>query len=397
MSTAHSSATKHDKARSQATRVTVIGMILDVFLGLAKIAGGVITQSFALVTDGIHSMTDAVTDIFVLAVARAANTAPDLNHPYGHGRFETLGTIAMGILFFTTAGILLYDSYMRLREFETLPVPGSAGLLIALISIASKEWIYQYTMRVARRLDSSLLKANAWHSRSDAISSIAVLIGLLGAQQGYPWMDTVAGIFVALIIAKIGWELCADSLKELVDTAVPEQRQKQIEQSILSVDGVRDITAIRTRSSGGKILLEICLLVDSRISVSEGHAIGEIVSRTLTGNFSDVEDVTVHIDPLEHGAGQPSQDSPLASLPPREEVIRILKDAWGELLSDEDVEKLILHYMKNGIEVELVLNATSAASSMTAELNQAIEQFDYIVKLEILNKLFESEPSGSLS
>lgn len=390
------SKTDHGSARSQATRVTLIGMFLDIFLGITKLVGGTVTQSFALVTDGIHSLTDAITDIFVLIVARVANTAPDQNHPYGHGRFETLGTIAMGILFFVTAGILLYDSYTRLRLTEALPIPAPAALGIALLSIAGKEWIYHYTMRVAKRLDSSLLLANAWHSRSDAISSIAVLIGLLAAQQGYVWMDTVAGIFVSLIIAKVGWELCADSLKELVDTAVPQQRQQQIEACIRSVPGVQGITNIRTRSSGGKIILEVHLLVNPRISVSEGHQIGDIVSRSVTGNFSDIGDVIVHIDPVEHGEEE-FDASAFPNLPPREEVLGLVRKAWGSLLQDEDIDRLLLHYLENGVEVELTLKNEDYPQQHFSQLEAAVESIECVCRLRIYHKLFESYDQRSLS
>lgn len=383
-------------AQSQATRVTLVGMILDLALGLAKLVGGSLTQSFALVTDGIHSLTDAITDIFVLLVARIAHSAPDANHPYGHGRFETLGTIAMGIIFFTTAGILLYDSYMRLQNVENLPIPAPAGLVIAMISIASKEWIYHYTMRVANRLNSSLLKANAWHSRSDAISSVAVLVGLLAAQQGYAWMDTVAGVFVSLIIAKIGWELCMDSLKELVDTAIPQQRREQIERTILGVEGILGVTSIRSRSSGGKIILELRLLVSPRISVSEGHQLGEIVSRSITGNFSDIADVTVHIDPEEHNTAAHAHSS-ANPLPPRQEVISAIKEACSEIVTERDVDSIVLHYLERGIEVEITLSEASAASIDLEALTAALEQVEHVANLKIFSKLAESNPAKPLS
>lgn len=387
----------NSSAQAQATRVTVVGMILDLALGLAKIIGGGVTQSFALVTDGIHSLTDAITDIFVLVVARVAHADPDAEHPYGHGRFETLGTIAMGVVFFTTAGILLYDSYNRLQSVENLPIPAPAGLAIALISIAGKEWIFHYTMRVANRINSSLLKANAWHSRSDAISSIAVLIGLLAAQQGYAWMDTVAGIFVALIIAKIGWELCTDSLKELVDTAIPEQRRQQFEQSIMGIDGILGVTQMRTRSSGAKIILELRLLVNPRISVSEGHELGEIVSRTLTGSFSDVADVTVHIDPEPHGDEvQPDQSQPTL-LPTRQALIEQIKAACADQLKLSDIDDITLHYLEQGIEVDLILDMDDSANLDIAALESSLSQIEHVVKLKIFSKLAETANTPSMS
>ena len=379
--------------QSQAINVTLIGMALDLFLAGLKIIGGTLTQSFALVTDGIHSLTDAITDIFVLLVARFAHAAPDEEHPYGHGRFETLGTIGMGIVFSSTAAVLLYDSYQRLQNTEDLPVPAAAGLGIALLSIAGKEWIFHYTMRVAKRLNSNLLKANAWHSRSDAISSVAVLIGLIGAQQGYLWMDTLAAIFVACIIATIGWELCMDSLKELVDTSIPKQRRQQIQRCIMAVEGILGVTRLRSRSSGGKIILEVQLLVNPRISVSEGHQLGEIVSRSLTGNFSDVGDVIVHIDPETHNHDKPLHDM---ELPDRESMLESIKERWQDLLTEEQIEEVSLHYLERGIEVDLTLRQAQISDTLAQQLSAALEPLQAIVSVRIYNKLHEANINQQL-
>lgn len=374
-------------SKQQATQVTVVGMVLDVGLGGLKIIGGLLTQSFALVTDGIHSLTDALTDIFVLVIARVAREEPDAEHPYGHGRFETLGTIAMGMVFFATAGILLYDSYHRLLSEETLPTPGLAGLLIAALSVAAKEWIYRYTMRVARRLNSNLLKANAWHSRSDAITSIAVFIGILAAQQGYVWMDTVAAIFVALIIAKIGYELSAESLRELVDTAVTPKRQHQLQEGILSVDGIRGVTELRSRLSGGRIMLEAHVLVDPLITVSEGHQLGEFVRRALLERFSDISDVIMHIDPENPSSARRDKRE---RLPERYEVLRAIRKAWGNLLAEKEIQRVSLHYLERGIEVELLVNLDRLPDALPRKLEKAITELHYISGLKIYNSLYEA-------
>lgn len=382
-----------DSPQQEAIRVTLIGMLIDVVLGVAKIVGGVLMQSFALISDGIHSLTDAFTDIFVIIVTRYAHAEADAEHPYGHGRFETLGTIAMGMVFFTTAGILLYDSYQRLRDIETLPIPAAGGIVLALVSIGAKEWIYQYTMRVAKRLNSSLLKANAWHSRSDALSSVAVLIGLIGARQGYAWMDTAAAVFVALIIAKIGWELCADSLKELVDTAVSREREQQLRRCILATEGIRGITSLRSRQSGGKIILEVRLLVDPRISVSEGHALGESVSRSLRGKFSDIGDVIVHIDPQSHS--EPSGLRAIAAdTPERTAIISLIRDAWQELLSDDDIINIDLHYLDHGIEIDVTIVQNEVSPLLVRQLEQSVRDLDSIAGVRIFHKLYES-PRGT--
>ncbi len=382
--------------KQEATRVTLIGMCLDIVLGLGKIVGGVFFNSFALITDGIHSLTDAFTDIFVLIVARISHQEADDEHQYGHGRFETLGTIGMGVVFFITAGIILYDSYYRLRDAESYPTPALAAVLIAIISIASKEWIYQYTMAVARRLNSSLLKANAWHSRSDAISSIAVLIGLLAAQQGYLWMDTVAAIVVALIIAKIGWELCADALSELVDTSVPDHRRAEFEACIREIDGILGITNLRSRISGGRIILEVRLQVNPRITVSEGHQLGEIASKCLIGRFSDISEVIPHIDPVKHTE---SGDHPEQHLdfPSRSEILQSVREHWETLLSEEDVVTIDLHYLSHGVEVDLVLNQQQISEEFTLKLKAALDDIPYVSYLRIFSKLKEIRLDSTLS
>ncbi|MEX0963056.1 MAG: cation diffusion facilitator family transporter [Pseudohongiellaceae bacterium] len=381
-----------EQAKKEATSVTLVGMLLDIILGVGKIVGGVITNSFALITDGIHSLSDAGTDIFVLVVARVSHAQADAEHQYGHGRFETLGTIAMGIVFFITAALLIYDSVNRLRLDEPLPTPAAAGIFIALLSIATKEWIYHYTMRVANKLESNLLRANAWHSRSDAISSIAVLVGIIGARQGYLWMDTVAAMFVALIIAKIGWELCTDSLTELVDTAVPKPRREQFETCILATEGILGITELRSRSSGGKIILEVKLLVNSHISVSEGHQLGELVKKSLLSQFADIAEVLIHIDPIPH-----NEKDEEARLPERADVIASLKNNWHGLLDAASIAAIDLHYLAGTIEVDLILDVDDYSTDEASKLEQAIESIAFVTKLRVFNKLYESQGVKAVS
>jgi cation diffusion facilitator family transporter len=379
-------ATKTSNIISEATKVTLVGMWLDIALAAGKIIGGLLGNSFALVTDGIHSLTDAVSDIFVLVIARIGQSAPDAEHPWGHGRFETVGTIAMGMLFFATAGILIFDSIQKLIDTNPITVPAAGTIVIALVSIVCKEWIFHYTMNVAKKLNSSLLKANAWHSRSDAISSIAVAIGIAGALLGYPWMDTLAAITVALIIAKIGWELSIEALRELVDTQIPKQRQDQIKAEILSVSGIIRIIKLRSRSSGGKIILELSLSVDPHIPVSEGHTIGDTVSKTLTGQFSDVADVIVHIDP-DSGF---SKASP-TDLPKRQEVLTVLEQLWQNVLSEGEIEQISLQYSEHGISVHLLLKTGTLPASLAAELRQSIVSLEYVTSFTIFTNAFNWE------
>lgn len=371
-------------AKKEAARVTLVGMWLDLVLGAMKIVGGILSGSFALVSDGFHSLTDAASDVFVLIVSHFSHDEPDNEHPYGHGRFETLGTVVMGMLFFAIAAILLYDSYLRLISTEALPVPGWAGAVIAAISIAGKEWIYHYTMRTASRLNSSLLRANAWHSRSDAISSIAVMIGILGAQQGLPWLDVVAAMFVAVIIAKIGWELCLESLRELVDTAIPPDHQARIRETILDVPGINRVTGLRSRHSGGKILLEVQAQVDPRISVSEGHQLGEVCSRNIKEKYRNISYVMVHIDPESH-------DHEVAGrLPLRTEIVAQIGRQWQSLLPESDIKNIDLHYLGNGIEVDLYLVGREVDSKLAGQLAEALRPISPVKRLKIYSNILET-------
>lgn len=377
------------QAQKEATHVTLFGMWLDIVLGLGKILGGSLANSFALIADGINSLTDAATDVFVVLLPRFAHTDSKAEHPFEHGRFETFGTITLGMFIFATAGILLYVAIGRLFATADLPIPASGGIVLALLAIIAREWMFQYTMRVAKRLNSSLLQANAWHSRSDAMSSVAVLAGLIAAQLGYAWMDTVAALFISLIIAKIGWELCADSLKELVDTAISKDRQQRIEKCIHGIEGIRGIASLHSRLAGDKIILDVRLLVDPGITVSAGHEIGEAVSLALRGYFSDVGNVIVHIAPLmDEQTGASSLQT--AELPQQADVMKLIRQSWQELLSDDDIETMNLRYFDHGIEVELTVVQEQLPARLARQLEQAIRRLGYITGVRIYHKLYES-------
>lgn len=383
-----SSAEPRKQPISEATKVTLVGMWADIVLGLAKIIGGILGNSFALVTDGIHSLTDAVSDIFVLVMARIGQAEPDTEHPWGHGRFETVGTIAMGMLFFSTAGILVYDSLTTLWSSEiSVAVPTAATMAIALVSIATKEWLYHYTMRVAVKLNSSLLKANAWHSRSDSLSSIAVAIGIGGALLGYPWMDVLAAIFVALIIAKIGWELCLDALRELVDTQIPLERREQIKNTITEVEGVKGLSNFRSRLSGGKTILEISIAVLPNISVSDGHAIGSRVASTVRAKFSDVSDVIFHIDALDE-LTHAKEETELSEL---DKAKQLLLERWVTLLSKNELDKIQVLPVGRGIDVMITLDRAKCEKSTVKELSDAIANLDCVANLTIYTKAHQKK------
>jgi len=350
-------------------KVTLIGSAVDLVLGVAKIFVGVVASSQALIADGIHSLSDLATDFLVLFAAKHAHRQADDEHPYGHGRIETVATVVLGVSLVVVAVGISYDAVRRLMAPELLLQPGWLALLVAVISVLSKELIYQYTAAAARRLRSKMLHANAWHSRSDAISSVIVVIGVIATMLGYPSFDALAAVAVALMVAKIGWDLLWQSLQELIDTALDPEKVEAIRETIMAVDGVRHCHMLRTRHSGSDALVDVHILVDPALSVSEGHQIGEAVRWRLIKTMDDVSDVTVHIDPEDDELA-----SSCAGLPLRDEILRRLEQQWQHLDIGERLDKVVVHYLDGKVHVEVFLNSTGEDSRQLTELSTAIRE-----------------------
>jgi len=330
-------------------KVTLIGSLVDLSLGVAKILVGWLAHSQALLADGIHSLSDLATDVMVLYAAKHSHREADEDHPYGHGRIETLATVGLGLTLVIIALGIAYDAVRRMNAPELLLHPGMLALVVAGVSVVSKEAIYHYTMRAARRLRSNMLMANAWHSRSDAISSIVVVIGVAGAMMGYAYLDAVAAIAVAVMIAKIAFDLVRTSTRELIDTALDPETVETIRSEIFAVDGVRALHMLRSRSSAGQAFVDVHIQVDPRVSVSEGHQIGDAVRRRLLEQIDEVTDVTVHIDPEND-----ELESPCHHLPLRSDLVERLDRQWADL-DGVDASRVTLHYLKGQLQIDLLL------------------------------------------
>ena len=341
-----------DRRYREIRRVTLVGSALDLTLGVLKIVFGYLANSQALIADGVHSLSDLATDFMVLFAAKHGSKDADEAHPYGHGRFETLATVAPGVALIGVAVGIAWDAVERLFHPEALLQPGVWALVIAGASVVSKEWIYHYTMRLARKLKSNMLRANAWHSRSDAISSVVVMIGVGGTMAGLEYLDSVAAVIVGAMVAKIGWDLLWQSVHELVDTALDPERVELIRQEVLHVGGVRELHMLRTRRMGGEALVDVHVLVDPKLSVSEGHYIGEKVRRRLIEEVEEVADVMVHVDPEDDERSAPS-----LHLPNRAWVEEQLYQRWQGLKITSNISRLTLHYLNGKIEVELFFHA----------------------------------------
>ena len=365
--------------------VTLVGSAVDLFLGVIKLVFGVLANSQSLIADGIHSLSDLATDVMVIWAAKHAHREPDEDHPYGHARIETAATVGLGIALIVVAGGIALDSIRRLFHPEALLVPEAPALWVAAASVVMKEAIYHYTIRSARRLRSSMMKANAWHSRSDAISSIVVIIGVGGSMVGLTYVDAVAAVIVAWMIARIGWQQGWHSVRELIDTGLDESEIEDIRSAIMSVDGVRDLHLLRTRRMGAKALVDVHLLLDNpRLSVSEGHQISEIVRSRLIRRIEDVEDVTVHIDPEDDEHAQPGRH-----LPSRRTVIADLQRRWADIPEATHVTRVNLHYLNGHIEVEVelphsLLESPASVEHIGERLRAAVRDSDTISDVHVV-------------
>ncbi|MBW7469537.1 cation diffusion facilitator family transporter [Marinobacter sp. M216] len=343
-----------------ATSVTIIGMILDAVLGVIKVIAGTLFHSQALLVDGIHSFSDVASDLVVLAVMKVSRQEPDEDHPYGHQRIETFGTLVLGSILIAVGAALAWENTLRLVHGEADIVPGWPVLVAAGLSVVSKEWIYRYTRRIGKEIRSDLIIANAWHSRTDAFSSVVVLFSTVGAMAGMLWLDVLAAVVIAGIIIHIGWKFTWDSVKELVDTGLSPEDTDMLKDIARQTDGVRNVHELRSRRMGHDILLDIHLVVRPDISVSEGHQIGMQVVGGMRHALENIRDINFHID------AENDEDQPQTSerLPNREEILNVLSRHVGELPSNT---RLRLHYLKNKVYLELFFDTAADGDILSAD------------------------------
>ncbi len=282
----------------QVKLVTWIGMLVNVLLSVFKIFAGYFGRSQTVLADGFHSMSDTVTDVAVIVGVNYWHQPPDETHPHGHGRIETIVTQFIGIALLLVAAGIFYRAIVTLREMHSEP-PDIIALIAALISIVSKEFIYQWTVFVGKRIKSSALVANAWHHRSDALSSIpvALAVGVARLYPSWSFVDHVGAIIVSLFILQAAWKIVWPSLKELADTSASPEIKKEIERIILSTGGVLSVHKIRARQIGYGYQVDLHIQVDGNITVVEGHSISEEAKARLIQRGPNIIDVIVHLEP----------------------------------------------------------------------------------------------------
>ncbi len=287
----------------QITRVTLIGSIVNLLLTAIKIIAGIVGKSGAMIADGIHSLSDLASDIVVLIFVPIAGRAKDKNHQYGHGKFETLATLVVSLILMFVAIRLVTNSTKSIISAlsgNILPKPGYIALAAAIISIVSKEILYQYTALVARRTNSSVCRANAWHHRSDALSSIGSLVGIGGAViLGNRWtiLDPVAAVIIGLMILFVAIKMAKAPIEELMEKSLDEETEKEICNVILATEGVQNMHNLKTRRNGQSKIIDCHIRVKRTISIVEAHDIATNVEKNLKHKFGNETQTSIHIEP----------------------------------------------------------------------------------------------------
>lgn len=347
-----------------ARRCTLASVAVNAALSTLQIVVGYFGRSQALLTDGIHTLSDLLSDFLVLFASRHSAVAADDQHPYGHRRIETAATLVLGAALMIVGLGILWRAGVRLTSGEPFPTVHPATLWIALATLGAKEALYHYLMRVAREQRSQMLAANAWHTRADAATSLIGAIGISGNLLGYTFLDSLAASLVAFFIARMGGKLGYQALSELVDTGVDRDDLERIRRSLLETPGVRGLHDLRTRKMAGQALVDAHVLVDPRISVSEGHFIAESARQSVLAR-NDVLEVMVHIDPEDDALMRPS-----AHLPGRDELMAHLAARLQGALPP--AQRTVLHYLDGKIEAEIFLSGAEAGEEELARLRTRI-------------------------
>ncbi len=346
-----------------AVRITQIGAGADALLTLSKLVIGYLGNSAALVAEGLHSAADLLFDMVVIVGMRMARKEADADHPYGHGKYESLATLILSLILLSVAVGIVWDAVARIQDPE-LEAPAAIALWVAAGSMILKEILYQYTVRVGRRIGSKIIVANAWHHRSDAIASFAALIGIAGAVVGWPIFDPVAAIGVAFFVGKVGVDIAIESLKELTDasTAIDKEIHDTIQRLINEHPEVHSAHLVKARRMGPDIMVDVHVVVDPFLSVSEGHQIADDVEKTLIRQVSEVSSVMVHVDTSDDLETESDMSEGAERIVETRTQIRDRLNGIGPLEPPlRGVHEVMPHYTPKGIVAEVFLTAEAGA------------------------------------
>lgn len=298
---------KPETDQQVAMRVSGVSIFVNVVLSLFKLLAGIIAGSGAMISDAIHSASDVASTVVVIIGVNMAGKKSDKEHQYGHERLECVSSILLaGFLMVTGVGIGIsgIQKIIDGTSGKNLMVPGMLALVAAVVSLVVKEWMFWYTRAAAKKINSGALMADAWHHRSDALSSIGAFVGILGARMGYPILDPVASVVICIFIAKAAIDIFRDAIDKMVDHSCDEKTVQEMREVILEVEGVRRIDVLRTRLFGSKIYVDIEIAADDDMTLKEAHTIAEEVHRSIEKKFAEVKHCMVHVNPVSEEWGK---------------------------------------------------------------------------------------------
>lgn len=283
-----------------AMRVSVVSITVNLVLSLFKLLAGILAHSGAMLSDAVHSASDVISTIVVIIGVKLSGKKSDAEHQYGHERLECVSAIILaGLLFATGVGIGMsgIKSILAGSKGQKIMEPGLLALIAAVVSIVTKEWMFWYTRAAAKKISSGALMADAWHHRSDALSSVGSFVGILGARLGCPIMDPIASVVICIFILKAAIDIFKDAIDRMVDHSCDEETEDKMRQAVLEVPGVKGVDVLQTRLFGSKIYVDLEISADGQQSLNDAHAIAERVHHMIENTFQDVKHCMVHVNP----------------------------------------------------------------------------------------------------
>ena len=285
-----------------AMKVSAVSIVINLVLSILKLIAGIVAHSGAMVSDAIHSASDVGSTLIVIVGVRLSGKQSDQEHPYGHERMECVSSIILsGLLLATGIGIGIsgLENIVKSTSGKAIEIPGMLALIAAVVSIVVKEWMFWYTRGAAKKINSGALMADAWHHRSDAMSSVGAFVGIFGARMGYPILDPIASVVICLLIGKASIDIFRDAVDKMVDRSCDRQTEESIRRTVLSVEGVKGVDLLQTRLFGSKLYVDLEIAADGTQTLDEAHQIAEHVHHAIEHTFPDVKHCMVHVNPTE--------------------------------------------------------------------------------------------------
>ena len=332
-----------------ANRCTWTSVFVNIVLTITQVIAGIFSHSQSLIADGVHSLSDLISDFLVLIASHHSKTPADDDHPYGHGRIETAASLVLGAILVLTGIGIMYGAAIKLENIGNLPPVTSLALWTAGLALIAKEGLFRYMLHVGEQLRSPMLIANAWHARSDAASSLVVAIGIAANMMGFIYADVLAAIVVGFMIVRMGFVFVWEAFQELIDAGLSFEEVASIRQTLMDTQGVENVHELRTRKMAHRVLVDAHILVDSKISVSEGHSIAERARKRVIESHESVNDVLVHVDTEDDGAD--GEDLKI-DLPSRDELTKALSAILEGLPAPEQVT---FHYLAGKVEADVLM------------------------------------------